>query len=101
MKEEKHIYINNDWSISWDGYCWHLSAWTDGKPNKDGETKRVVKTTTYHSSIEKLSKYVLDMECGMQDTFEKILHTLGISSKILARSIDIILEEKERGKKRA
>lgn len=66
------IKINNEYSATWDGYCYHLYKWDDGGKETNYKGKKVVSKegwkamNKYFPRLEQAVKYIANV--GASDT---------------------------------
>lgn len=80
------INISPRYKVKRDQYCWNLIEMRDGVNPKTKEPT-VSEKTTYHATLEKLCKYMLDIEAGKCSDIKEILELLNKKQTELAKLI--------------
>ena len=81
------VNIDGKYKIKRDSYCWHLVEIKEGVNPKTGEPTETTKTT-YHPSLEKLCRHMIDVECGSKETINEMMILLRLAPKDIARAIE-------------
>lgn len=84
------ITLNNEFSIKRDRYCWQLLQTVDTVNPKTKEPTKSTRTS-YHPTLEKLVRKLIDIEAGDCDSLAEILELLQTVPSEVAQCIEVEL----------
>jgi len=85
VSKRQKIKLNDTYSVSKDEHCWHLNKTVPCLTKEGGESTKEI--TTYHPSLNKICREMLDSSAGDRESVKDILAMLESASNGLLDAV--------------